>query len=386
MKNIYLLLFLLLTNVNIQAQSLSDINFGTQSTLDIITWNIEQFPKNGIQTLDSVTQIIQSLDADIIGLQEINNIPTFNNMVNKIEGFSAYYFPDWQEGLAYVYKNSTIEIVDSYYIYATETFIFPRAPLVIEVMFKNEKYIIINNHLKCCGDGDLYLADSGDEETRRYNAMALLKEYIEYYYEEENVILLGDLNDELDDYTADNVFQAFIDDSENYYFTDLEIALNANASWSYPSWPSHLDHILISNELFDEYDAFASTCETIRIDDYMNSFSQYDNMISDHRPVGLKLFIDENTSNSNLNNSAESKLYISPNPASANCLIKFAPNKKTQIEIYNSKGIIINSFETKNENNSINWETNHLPNGIYFVKLYTENGKSSEVEKVIVQH
>ena len=46
-------------------------------------------------------------------------------------------------------------------------------------------------------------------------------------------------------------FQVFLDNSNNYMFTDIEIAEGASQYWSFPSWPSHLDHILITNELFD---------------------------------------------------------------------------------------------------------------------------------------
>ena len=81
-----------------------------------------------------------------------------------------------------------------------------------------------------------------------------------------------------------------LDDSENYLFTDMEIAQGNSNGWSYPSWPSHLDHILITNELFDNN----LYVEVIRIDDFIDGgFSQYDQNISDHRPVALKLSSEE---------------------------------------------------------------------------------------------
>ena len=52
-------------------------------------------------------------------------------------------------------------------------------PLVLEMNYQGEDYVIINNHFKCCGDGILDLGDSSDEETRRYNAISLLKNYID---------------------------------------------------------------------------------------------------------------------------------------------------------------------------------------------------------------
>jgi hypothetical protein len=205
--------------------------------------------------------------------------------------FEGYFESTWFAGLAYIYKTETIEINDIYEIYTTSPYWspFPRSPMVMDMNFMGENYIIINNHFKCCGDGNLNLNDDEDEETRRYIASNLLKEYIDDNFPTSNVIVLGDLNDELTDFSNNNVFQMFIDDAENYIFADIEIAEGSSSEWSFPNWPSHLDHILITNELFDMLDYI----ETIRIDDFMDGgFSEYDQNISDHRPVALKLTSD----------------------------------------------------------------------------------------------
>ena len=60
--------------------------------------------------------------------------------------------------------------------------------------------------------------------------------------------------------------------------------------WSFPSWPSHLDHVVISNELFDEYENINSNCNTLVLDNFFsNGWLDYNNYISDHRPVRLSL-------------------------------------------------------------------------------------------------
>jgi hypothetical protein len=70
----------------------------------------------------------------------------------------------------------------------------------------------------------------------------------------------------------------------------MEIADGSSADWSYPWWPSHIDHILITNELFDELDNSSSVIQTIKIDEFMDGgFDDYYDNISDHRPVALKL-------------------------------------------------------------------------------------------------
>ena len=120
--------------------------------------------------------------------------------------------------------------------------------------FKGDNFFIINNHFKCCGDGILDYDDPYDEENRRYTATNLLKDYIDNNLSNNNVIVMGDLNDEIAETPPNNVFQQVLDDSINYYFTDMEIAQGNSSNWSFPNWPSHLDHILITDELFNELD------------------------------------------------------------------------------------------------------------------------------------
>ena len=47
----------------------STLQFGTHETLDIITWNIENFPKSNDFTVEYLSQLIIELDADIVALQ-----------------------------------------------------------------------------------------------------------------------------------------------------------------------------------------------------------------------------------------------------------------------------------------------------------------------------
>ena len=284
MKNILLFIFVSIAFF----QDFDDMYFGTENELDIITWNIEWFPKNGEITIEYVTEIIEAIDVDIIAMQELDNINSFNQMMNDLDQYEGYYESGWFAGLAYIYNTETISINEIYEIYTTSPYWspFPRSPMVMDMDFMGENYIIINNHFKCCGDDYLDLSDDDDEETRRYTASNLLKGYVDNYFPDSNVIILGDLNDNLTDNVNNNVFQEILNDTDNYLFADFEIAQGNSSGWSYPNWPSHLDHILITNELFDDF----ALIEVIRIDDFMDGgFSEYDQTISDHRPVAIKL-------------------------------------------------------------------------------------------------
>ncbi|MBL7108488.1 MAG: endonuclease/exonuclease/phosphatase family protein [Candidatus Cloacimonetes bacterium] len=284
------------------------LNFGEDETLEIMTWNIQNFPKSDA-TVDYVTKIIIAIDADVIGLQEIQKDSAFVLLLKNLNqksseniwnGFRADT-DKWEMNLAYIYKANVTDSVNVYEIYADDSKYhspFPRKPLVLEFSYSNEKFYIINNH---------YKARSGEKNLkRRQKASELLDKYIEENLSEENVIILGDLNDQLIDEKQKNAFTVFLENDENYKFVDFKIAEDEDADWSYPYWKyrGHLDHILISNELFDEFRASKSAIKVITIDKFMegNGDARY-KYITDHRPVALKLYfplmLNENSSKKN---------------------------------------------------------------------------------------
>ena len=225
-------------------------------------------------------------------MQELDDKTVFDQMVSELTNYTGYYESAWFAGLAYIYKSDVVQINSIYEIYTTSPYwsAFPRSPMVMDMNFMGENYFIINNHFKCCGDGNFDMDDESDEETRRYNAVNLLKEYIDTYLPDKNVIVLGDLNDDIAEPYQNNVFQNILNDTENYTFVDSDIASGSSSDWSYPSWPSHLDHILVTNELFDEYNN--SDVLTIKIDDYLDGgWNEYDYNVSDHRPVAISFHV-----------------------------------------------------------------------------------------------
>ena len=278
-----------LLSTALYAQDLENLTFGNVNSLDIATWNIEWFPKNNQITVNFVKEIINLLDLDILAIQELDDTNMFDQMLDSLPAYTGYYESNWFAGLAYIYKTETVEINDIYEIYITSEYwnVFPRSPMVIDFNFRDKNYFIINNHFKCCGDNILDYNNLSDEENRRFMAINLLKQYIDINLPSSNVIVLGDLNDDIAEDSPNNVFQEILDDSANYYFVDLEIAQGSSSEWSYPNWPSHLDHILITDELFDDFNN--SQVETIKIDNYLNGgWYEYDQNISDHRPVAIK--------------------------------------------------------------------------------------------------
>lgn len=382
------LLILWIFHLTSYAQNIDDLSFGTDSTLEVITWNLENFPKEDQTTMDYVSQIVSALDADIFALQEIYEPGMFNQMVENTEGYSGFIAPGNYTDLAFIYKSSSVEINDIYEIYTTSAYWapFPRPPLVIDFNFRGNNFIVINNHLKCCGDGVMDPGDPEDEETRRFRANNLIKQYIDEFFSDKRVFIVGDMNDEITDEASNNVFRIMLEDPENYRYADQAIANGNSNNWSYPTWPSHLDHIAITNDLFPAFENEGSGIQVLKIEESIpGGWSTYDDNISDHRPVAIKLSLPANLGIGGPEASV-SHLRCYPNPFNQATSISFpSHNGQAEISICNLQGQIIYSETLTTNQNTTSWNTTDIPGGIYFARLVVNNCITASAKLVVVR-
>lgn len=288
------------------AQTFENLNISSEEGLEILTWNIEWFPKSGATTVGYVSDIIKGIDADLYAIQEIDDTTVFKNMVNQLDEFDYIMMNGWFGGLVYVYKTSEIEVLEAYEIYTESEYWqpLPRSPLVLKFLHQGEEVYAINNHFKCCGDNYINLNDNGDEEMRRLIASTLIEEYMREELEGKRVILLGDLNDMIDEIEETNVFAPFLESTNLYWFADMDIALGPNSGWSYPTWPSHLDHIMVTDEMFENLNDPTTSVSVIDVATEMGGWYYYEEYVSDHRPVAMSIRLNplsiEETTNQNV--------------------------------------------------------------------------------------
>lgn len=254
---------------------------GTSTSLDIVTFNVEGFPKAGYSSVTALAALLKTIDADAVALQEVASEADFIRMANLMPGWSGYFYPidndDWN--LAYLFKDSEIEVSleSARLLFKDDFYAFPRPPFEIMISHKpsGTDLYLINLHLKCCG--------GTDNENSRRTASQKLKEYLDSQRGDAAVVILGDYNDEIaSDSESENPFLNFVNDPDDYLFSDLAIAKGTPLWWSYPSWPSHLDHILVTDEL-------AQYVDTTMVVKASPCYPDYADVLSDHRPVMVRI-------------------------------------------------------------------------------------------------
>lgn len=252
---------------------------GKSSSVEIVTVNLQGYPKAGEKTEKVVKDLIKKMNPDVIAMQEVSSKADFLNLVGDLTDWEGVFYTidesPWN--LAYLYKTSEIELNESRtrVILTEDSYAFPRPPFEIYVTHKqlNIGFYLINIHLKCCG--------GTDNMDRRRDASQKLDNYIKSQRANDPVVLLGDFNDVISGSTpATNVFYNLVSSTSEYLFTDMSVALSGPGYWSYPSYPSHIDHIMVTNELFGNVD-------TAMVPMPDKCYQQYWINISDHRPVEL---------------------------------------------------------------------------------------------------
>jgi len=261
---------------------------GEEGSLEIVTWNIMNFPSQGDKSVDWVAKIIQQLDIDIYALQEIADVNAFQDLVDRLPGYEGIYstdsYSDGYQKTGLVYKTGIVTVLSREMLFEDREYAFPRPPMMLDIQASHQgktfDFYLIVMHLKAYQDQE-------NIERRRAAAQAL-KDYMDTRISdpgagEKDYIIAGDWNDEIDDPPAENSFQVFIQAPGQYRFLTEPLAGDpANAS--YPGYGSLIDHILISADCFAEYQGGA--CRTLILDSQVNSYMFY---VSDHRPV-LSLF------------------------------------------------------------------------------------------------
>lgn len=280
--------------------------------LETVTWNIEWYgsESNGpsdekLQT-KNIIEIVDSLDADLFAFQEVSDQQALDNIVQYMDGyrgFTASHVPRNQD-MAFVYNTNTIDSLEageinevrqeyqndwSYYWASGRTPLYFRFNYTYQNTTQEFYAVVI--HAK---------ANTGSNSQEYAQAYERRKKAAEglYYYlldnkPDANIILLGDYNDDVDesiyyedspDNYAQTPYYQFVNDTDDFDVITKKFS-DAGESASI-NYDNIIDHITISNELFDEH-----VQNSTLIHDPRSYIENYGNTTSDHLPVWAKFDI-----------------------------------------------------------------------------------------------
>ncbi|MEP1782116.1 endonuclease/exonuclease/phosphatase family protein [Reichenbachiella sp.] len=236
--------------------------FGQDNVLEIATWNIEWFgntqkgPSDEDLQLRKIKENLEFLNFDIIGLQEIVNQAHFEELVSQsgMEGIRSKPSSNRQE-ISIMWNPNSVELLENKQILVSDKHSFAQRP---PHMFKfrdktgaiGSDFFVIVLHMKAHIPSSSF-SDKEDSYNRRKKAAGLLADFIDSNLSDDKVMVIGDWNDDVDTSNfkpRETPFKSLIA-SPNYEFATAHLSWGGSAS---SKFGSVIDHILISNELFDE--------------------------------------------------------------------------------------------------------------------------------------
>jgi endonuclease/exonuclease/phosphatase family metal-dependent hydrolase len=263
--------------------------------LETVTWNLEWFgsysqgPSDPRLQLKNVLTVMDTLEADLYGLEEFANTDLIDSLEHYMPGYSAMYSDhiSQTQKLAFLYNTNTIKNVAFTYISSADGLdsndFAGRLPFVMNFDYQYEggqqSFMAIVIHAKCC---------TGESEyNRRKRAADSLYQYLQEQHPDDNIILMGDYNDDIDEsiYQTDSGYKEtpYISFKQNdQAFTIVTGELGLDGTSSTVRYDDVIDHITYSNEVMPFYlDGSAKVMKEVA--GYVEG--SYGSTTTDHYPV-----------------------------------------------------------------------------------------------------
>lgn len=287
------------------------------TTLEIVNWNMEWFgstdptlgPTNDALQEQNAKTILQNIGADLYALVEVVDEARLANIVSQMPGYS-YVICDFgshtntnESGAsplsgaqkeAFVYKTSMFNNISTtpllsqgtnsaadlsnpaYNWWSSGRFPFMMtADVTLNCVTKKIRFIAIHAKANTSPTATAYARRKDGADTLYYTLNAL--------YPNDNIVMLGDFNDDLDQsitagFTTTS-WDAFTTDNTNYQALTLPLSLAGKKSTV--SYNDVIDHVVVSNEMAAYY--MPGTANILA--DVSSLVSNYANTTSDHYPV-----------------------------------------------------------------------------------------------------
>lgn len=255
---------------------------GSPDTLEIATWNIENFPDDA-GTPRYVADIITSLDLDVIVVEEIADVAAWQELIDRLREHDGvlsshrYSLTEYQK-LGVIYRTSMVTPGEPELLFPTDPYAFPRPPFAVPLSIDDHVHPplqleLLGVHLKAG-----VTTEDGD---RRRAAVAALDQHLRAQIDgggEREVILAGDYNEIVTTAAGQANLAPILDAPDRYTLRTRPLA--DAGEYSYVPSARLIDHITTTAAL-----AARLAGARVVIPRLQTTYSGYLTHVSDHLPV-----------------------------------------------------------------------------------------------------
>ncbi len=311
------------TIVNVKGTSIDPAN-----TLEVVNWNMEWFgssdptlgPGNKAQQKLNAQTILPSIGADLYALVEVVDTAALGNIVrNAMPGYNyiicnyGSHGNPFEAGAspmgalqkeAFIYKTAVFSNIDTtsllsvgvntaadlsnpnYNYWSSGRYPFMMtADVTLNGIVKKIHFVAV--HAKANTSPTVTAYD------RRKNGAIALHDYLNSTYPNDNIVVLGDFNDDLDSTITDGIspryssYKVFTDDAPSFSSPTLT-GLSLTGKKSTVSYNDVIDHVVVSNEM----KAFFMSSSAAVLTDVTGLVANYGSTTSDHYPIFTRYAFD----------------------------------------------------------------------------------------------
>ncbi|MFH6993613.1 T9SS type A sorting domain-containing protein [Flavobacterium sp. FlaQc-48] len=429
------------TSLNKQIGTLTATSIPKVDTFDIATYNLEFFasdvkdatgkefgPTDDILQVENVAKVMNKLNADVYVVQEVSNDGAIDDLIKQIningKTFDKTISTSWSyshepesptfppQKLVVLYNTKTTTVKATKVMFkglydellaGTKTLtnypVASPAPVNPSASFFSSgrlPYMVqletnIGGVKKLINVVDLHARANSGADIVKYNQRKydtqVLKDSLDQYYANHNLIILGDFNDDVKASVVGtnnpSTYENFVVDQTRYNALTLGLSQQGKNSYFNFTPESFLDHIVISNELNDQYIA-----NSISVYDPRADIVDYINTTSDHGPVIARFNLKEDVL-STIDFETKNGYFVQafPNPVSdvVNVSVKTTTDRNLKLRFYDISGHLVGNPVEVNATQDLSTTAipvSYLRSGIYVYTL-TENNKVVYKGKII---
>jgi len=383
------------TSLNVD---LTGNTYDVATTLEVVNWNMEWFgssasgfgPADKNLQYTNASTVLKALNADVYALLEVVDTTRLRNLVASMPGY-AYRISGFgsnaddsldtdyalTQKLAFVYRTSVVskakfssffrsrqaQNAADYSYWSSGRFPYVmQADVTLNGVTKAVTFVAI--HAKANTDPVL------TSYARRKNASDELKAKLDADYAGKNVVVLGDINDVLDQTITAGItpavtsYSAFTNDAANYPSPTLQ-ELSLKGKKSTVSYNDVIDHVITSKSFYSYFIKGTADVQT----SIASTIANYGSTTSDHYPVLTRYSF---SSTLGTKSAATAALGLYPNPVTNSVRFEVPETgNHLNLSVYTTTGSLVLSSTGSAEqlNQQLGQRVAGLASGLYVVRV-----------------